>query len=199
MQLLEVTSPIPAPLSRLPELAANLFLSWHRPARALFQDLDPELWEQVGGNPRLMLRCIDQSRLERAARDSIYIERYAQVVDYLDNYVKVEPRGDQLLVAYFCAEYGFHESFPIYSGGLGIRAGDYCKAASDERLNFIAVGLLYRQGYFTQRVDGEGVGRDVTYREFRDFAHSPVWTRQNYAAALHGIDDYLNKGCAGGL
>jgi glycogen phosphorylase len=157
MQLLEVTAPIPEALGRLPELAANLFFSWHRPARALFQDLDPELWEQVDGNPRLMLRCLDHSRLERAAQDTIYLERYTQVVDYLDNYVKAASHADKPLIAYFCAEYGFHESFPNYSGGLGILAGDYCKAASDERQNFIAVGLLYRQGYFTQRVDGEGV------------------------------------------
>jgi starch phosphorylase len=157
MQLLEVTSPIPTALARLSELAGNLFFSWHRPARALFQDLDPELWEQVDCNPRLMLRCLDRSRLERAAHDPIYIERYRQVVDYLDSYVNSPQRAEQPLVAYFCAEYGFHESFPIYSGGLGILAGDYCKAASDERMNFIAVGLLYRQGYFTQRVDGEGV------------------------------------------
>ena len=175
MHLLEVTSPIPAPLSRLPELAANLFFSWHRPARALFQDLDPELWEQVDGNPRLMLRCLDQTRLERAAQDSIYLERYAQVVDYLDNYVKAASRADQPLVAYFCAEYGFHESFPIYSGGLGILAGDYCKAASDERLNFIAVGLLYRQGYFTQHVDGEGVQHaEYADTDARDLPVEPV-------------------------
>ena len=157
MHLLEVTAPIPPALSRLPELAANLFFSWHRPARSLFQELDPELWSQVDGNPRLMLRCLDQARLEGAAADPAYLERYAQVLDYLDHYVKAPPRADQPLIAYFCAEYGFHESFPIYSGGLGILAGDYCKAASDERLNFIAVGLLYRQGYFTQRVDGEGL------------------------------------------
>ena len=156
MQLLEVTSTIPAALERLPQLAANLFFSWHRPARALFQDLDPELWEQVERNPRLMLRCLDQLRLDRAATDPIYVERYRQVVEYLDSYVQAPPRADQPLVAYFCAEYGFHESFPIYSGGLGILAGDYCKAASDERMNFIAVGLMYRQGYFTQHVDGGG-------------------------------------------
>ena len=169
MQILEVTSPIPAALSRLPELAANLFFSWHRPARALFQDLDPELWEQVDCNPRLMLRCLDKTRLDRAASDPIYVERYAQVVAYLDSYVKTPPRAEQPLIAYFCAEYGFHESFPIYSGGLGILAGDYCKAASDERLNFIAVGLLYRQGYFTQHVDGEGVQHaEYTDRDARD-------------------------------
>src|SRR5260221_12336011 len=156
MHLLEVTSPIPAALARLPELAGNLFFSWHRPARALFQDLDPEWWEQFERNPRLMVRCLDQPRLERAANDPEYVERYRQVLDYLDSYVKVPPRADQPLIAYFCAEYGFHESFPIYSGGLGILAGDYCKAASDERLNFIAVGLLYRQGSFTRPVAAAG-------------------------------------------
>src|SRR5260221_5959327 len=169
MHLLEVTSPIPAALARLPELAGNLFFSWHRPARALFQDLDPELWEQVERNPRLMLRCLDQTRLERAAADPVYVERYREVVEYLDGYVKAPQRADQPLVAYFCAEYGFHESFPIYSGGLGILAGDYCKAASDERLNFIAVGLLYRQGYLTQRVDGGGLQHaDYTDTDARD-------------------------------
>ncbi|HLQ12947.1 MAG TPA: alpha-glucan family phosphorylase [Steroidobacteraceae bacterium] len=182
MQLLEVTSPIPAALARLPELAANLFFSWHRPARALFQDLDPELWEQVERNPRLMLRCLDQTRLQRAAGDPEYLERYRQVLDYLDTYVKAPPRADQPLIAYFCAEYGFHESFPIYSGGLGILAGDYCKAASDERMNFIAVGLLYRQGYFTQRVDGEGVQHaDYTETDARDL---PVEVVNNSAGAL---------------
>jgi starch phosphorylase len=182
MQLLEVTSPIPAALARLPELAANLFFSWHRPARALFQDLDPELWEQVERNPRLMLRCLDQTRLERAASDEVFVERYRQVVEYLDGYVKAPPRADQPLIAYFCAEYGFHESFPIYSGGLGILAGDYCKAASDERLNFIAVGLLYRQGYFTQRVDGEGVQHaDYADTDARDL---PVEVVNNAAGEL---------------
>ena len=177
MKILEVTSPIPATLSRLPELAANLFFSWHRPARALFQDLDPELWLQVDCNPRLMLRCLDQTRLDSAASDSIYVERYRQVVDYLDNYVKAPSRDDQPLIAYFCAEYGFHESFPIYSGGLGILAGDYCKAASDERMNFIAVGLLYRQGYFTQHVDGEGVQHaEYADSDARDLPVEPVNT-----------------------
>src|SRR5260221_6151426 len=177
MHLLEVTSPIPAALARLPELAGNLFFSWHRPARALFQDLDPELWEQVERNPRVMVRCLDQARLERAAADPVYVERYREVVEYLDGYVKAPQRADQPLVAYFCAESGFHESFPIYSGGLGILAGDYCKAASDERLNFIAVGLLYRQGYFTQRVDGEGVQHaDYTETDARDLPVETVCT-----------------------
>jgi starch phosphorylase len=175
MQILEVTSAIPEALRRLPELAANLFFSWHRPARALFQDLDPELWEQVERNPRLMLRCLDQTRLDRAAGDPIYIERYRQVVEYLDSYIHTPHRADQPLIAYFCAEYGFHESFPIYSGGLGVLAGDYCKAASDERLNFIAVGLMYRQGYFTQHVDGDGAQlAEYADTDARDLPVEPV-------------------------
>ena len=156
-QLIEIYPVIPASLARLPELASNLFFSWHRPTRALFEDLEPELWQQVGGNLRLMLRCINQENLDRAAADRIYQERYRQVVESFDAYLSAPQRADEPLVAYFCAEYGFHESFPIYSGGLGILAGDHCKAASDERLNFVAVGLLYTQGYFIQSVDSDGV------------------------------------------
>ncbi|MGA3159105.1 MAG: alpha-glucan family phosphorylase [Steroidobacteraceae bacterium] len=154
--LLEVTSVIPPPLARLAELSANLFFSWHRPTRALFEDLDPELWRQVNGNARLMLRCVDQPHFNRVAADAEYLARYRQVLESFDAYMNAPARADEPAVAYFCAEYGFHESFPIYSGGLGVLAGDYCKAASDERLNFVAVGLLYRQGYFTQAVDSEG-------------------------------------------
>src|SRR5471032_1822179 len=156
-QLIEIYPVIPAPLARLPELASNLFFSWHRPTRALFEDLEPELWQQVGGNLLLMLRCINQENLDRAAADRIYLERYRQVVESFDAYLSAPQRADEPLVAYFCAEYGFHESFPIYSGGLVILAGDHCKAASDERLNFIAVGLLYTEGYFIQSVDTDGV------------------------------------------
>jgi glycogen phosphorylase len=74
--LLEVTPVIPTALSRLPELAGNLFFGWHRPTRALFEDLDPELWKQTGGNPRLLLRCVSQSTLDRMAADSVYVARY---------------------------------------------------------------------------------------------------------------------------
>jgi starch phosphorylase len=171
--LLEVTPVIPASLGRLPELASNLFFGWHRPTRALFEDLDPELWKQTNGNPRLMLRCVPQETLDQAARDSTYLSRYALALQTLDEYLAVAPRATHPpLVAYFCAEYGFHESFPIYSGGLGILAGDYCKAASDERAPFVAVGLLYGQGYFTQTVDNDGM-QHAEYRE-RDPRDLPV-------------------------
>jgi glycogen phosphorylase len=171
--LLEVTPVIPESLCRLPELAGNLFFSWHRPIRALFEDLDPELWKQTSGNPRLMLRCVNQEALERCARDAGYLQRYDKALETLDRYVHVRaPAPDESLTAYFCAEYGFHESFPIYSGGLGVLAADYCKAASDEHGSFVAVGLLYEQGYFTQTVDNDGV-QHAEYRE-RDPRDLPV-------------------------
>jgi starch phosphorylase len=159
----EVNPALPAPLSRLAELATNLRFSWHRPTRRLFSSLDPNLWREVGGNPRLFLRCVDQNLLERAAADPAYLENYRKVLSGYDAYHSDTPAlpaegesGRSELIAYFCAEYGFHESFQIYSGGLGVLAGDHCKTASDLGLNFVAVGLLYTQGYFTQTIDKEG-------------------------------------------
>jgi starch phosphorylase len=165
MESIEVQPVIPASLSRLRDLATNLSFSWHRPTRALFEDLQPALWQQSGGNPLLMLRCVDQQVLDAAAADPHYLTRYHDALAVFDSYQAEAPdAASQPLVAYFCAEYGFHESFPIYSGGLGILAGDHCKAASDEGLNFVAVGLLYRQGYFTQAVDADG----VQHPQYRD-------------------------------
>ena len=144
MQLIEISPVIPAAISRLPELAGNLSFSWHRPTRALFEDLDHALWQQTGGNPRLMLRCLDQQVLERASRDDTYLARYHEAVANFDSYQQqAQPRTDEPLVAYFCAEYGFHESFPIYSGGLGIlaksRSQDFARAAQFGQGRHVAV------------------------------------------------------------
>jgi glycogen phosphorylase len=176
MQLIEISPVLPTALARLPELASNLSYSWHRPTRALFEDLDQALWRQTQANPRLMLRCVSQQTLDAAARDPRYLERYAEALANFDRYQSQETaKVGQPLVAYFCAEYGFHESFPNYSGGLGILAGDHCKAASDEQLNFVAVGLLYRQGYFTQSVDSDGT-QHAGYRDAdpRDLPVEPL-------------------------
>ncbi|HXQ31048.1 MAG TPA: alpha-glucan family phosphorylase [Steroidobacteraceae bacterium] len=169
---LEVNPALPHSLGRLAELAANLRFSWHRPTRKLFETLDARLWAGVGGNPRLFLRCIDQPTLNAASVSTGFLDDYHQVLRGFDAYLE-EPRpeapsegleaGD--LIAYFCAEYGFHESFPNYSGGLGILAGDHCKTASDMGLNFVAVGLLYRQGYFIQTLDTDG-NQVPQYRDF---------------------------------
>jgi starch phosphorylase len=174
--LIEISPKIPESLARLPELASNLYFGWHRPTRALFEDLAPDLWRQTGGNPKLLLRCVGQVALDRASADPTYLQRYRDAIAAFDTYLaSSRTREGDPLVAYFCAEYGFHESFPIYSGGLGVLAGDHCKAASDERLNFVAVGLLYGQGYFTQNVDSDGV-QHAMYADHdpRDLPVEPV-------------------------
>jgi starch phosphorylase len=161
---LEVQPVLPASLRRLAELANDLLYSWDRSVRNLFYRLDPQLWETSRHNPKVFLRRVAQQRLQEAAEDRIFMEDYERVLGAFDSYhqppVK-SPCADLIdnkedLIAYFCAEFGFHESFQIYSGGLGILAGDHCKAASDLGIPFVAVGMLYRQGYFTQTIDGQG-------------------------------------------
>jgi starch phosphorylase len=160
--VLETSPRIPRKLIRLEELANNLWYSWDRPTRRLFWRLHPKLWNQVGDNPTKFLRHVDEYRLVEAAEDHAFLTAYNRVLSSYDTYHNEPTRhgnpnlAPDDLIAYFCAEFGFHESFPIYSGGLGILAGDHCKAASDLSLPFVGVGLLYRQGYFTQAIDTEG-------------------------------------------
>jgi glycogen phosphorylase len=161
---LEHAPRIPEPLKRLEELAGNLMYSWERRVRALFWRLDEPLWNACSNNPRIFLRRVAQKKLDDAAVDPDFLQEYHAALAAYDIYMSAAGgprRADDLdpatdLVAYFCAEYGLHESLPIYSGGLGILAGDHCKAASDLRVPLVAVGLLYQQGYFTQQIDGAG-------------------------------------------
>ncbi len=175
----EVNPRLPRRLVRLQELADNLWYSWDRPTRTLFARLHPGLWDAVGHNPKAFLKRVDEERLIEAADDHIFVGNFNRVLSVFDTYMS-EPLGrasetvlpEADLIAYFCAEFGFHESFPIYSGGLGILAGDHCKAASDMRLPFVAVGLLYRQGYFSQRIDNDG-HQIATYTD-SDFDDLPI-------------------------
>jgi len=160
---LEVNPKLPARLARLEELANNLWYSWDRPTRMLFSRLHTGLWNAVGHSPKAFLRRVDEQVLLDAADDPVFLGNFNRVLSAYDTYHNEPLRrnGSEWLrssdlVAYFCAEFGFHESFPIYSGGLGILAGDHCKAASDMRLPFVGVGLLYRKGYFSQTIDTEG-------------------------------------------
>ena len=179
---LEVNPRIPKRLARLEEIAANLWYSWDRPTRALFAKLNPALWDAVGHSPKAMLKRIDEQRLIDAAADPAFLDSLTRVLAAFDAYHAEPPfkqnsggfRPDDL-VAYFCAEFGVHESLPTYSGGLGILAGDHCKAASDFQLPFVAVGLLYRQGYFVQTIDGDGRQRAEYHdSDFDDLPISPV-------------------------
>ena len=177
---LEVRPNIPRRLERLHDLANNLLYSWERQVRGLFYRLDQPLWEACGHNPKLFLRRVSQETLEQAVEDRGFMEDYNRTLSAFDTYLEeaptshiepyLDPKRD--LVAYFCAEFGFHESLPTYSGGLGILAGDHCKAASDLCLPFIGVGLLYRQGYFTQTIDNQG--RQMAHYHPTDFTTLPV-------------------------
>ncbi len=158
---LDVRPQLPQRLQRLDELANDLWYSWNRATRTLFARLNPTLWVAVGHSPKNFLRSIDQKHLERAADDPVFLNAFHRVLSTYDTYHGEPPHGVARLeagdrVAYFCAEFGLHESLPTYSGGLGILAGDHCKTASDMGLPFFAVGLLYRHGYFQQTIDGEG-------------------------------------------
>jgi len=177
---LEVQPRIPKELKRLEDLANNLIYSWDCEIRGVFYRLDKDLWASSGHNPKLFLRRISQTRLEAAAKDSTFIQEFQKAlfafdsylnsadVDSLSPYINVE----QDLVSYFCAEFGLHESLPIYSGGLGILAGDHCKAASDLGVPFVGVGMLYRQGYFLQKIDG--AGKQIVHYHPSNFEELPI-------------------------
>ncbi|MCX7165799.1 MAG: alpha-glucan family phosphorylase [Rhodocyclales bacterium] len=177
---LEVNPAIPPRLARLDEIANNLWYSWDRPTRALFARLGAGLWRAVHHSPKAFLKRIDQKRINEAADDPVFLGTMNRVLSAFDSY-HTEPRLNLPgkpplqaadLIAYFCAEFGFHESLPIYSGGLGILAGDHCKGASDLRLPFVAVGLLYRQGYFRQTIDREG--NQTAHYGDNDFDDMPI-------------------------
>ena len=154
-------------------MANDLMYSWDRSIRSLFHRLDRELWESCGHNPKAFLRRVSQQRLDEAVDDRSYMEDYRRVTSAYDAYREhrgrpeltelFDPKED--LIAYFCLEFGFHESFPIYSGGLGILAGDHCKAASDVGLPFVAIGLLYQMGYFhpDHRWPGSSAGQPYPF------------------------------------
>jgi starch phosphorylase len=182
---------LPEALKRLPELAGNLFYSWDRTVRSLFFRIDQELWRDCGHNPTLFLRHVSEQRLEELSHDRSFIDYYERALNTMDAYLEetrlpshpgiAQLREHQDIVAYFCAEYGLHESVKLYSGGLGVLAGDHCKAASDSGLPFVAVGLLYHQGYFIQEIDARGA--QVCRFEPADFSDLPI-TRLKDA---HGI------------
>lgn len=155
---------LPAPLASLERLAWNYWWSWAADGAGTFRDLDPEIWEECEQNPRQLLAKTSAYRLAEAATDPVYLERVRRLDQSFQSYLAsgtgwtIEDLKitKERPVAYFCAEFGVHNSLPLYSGGLGILAGDHLKSASDLRLPLVAVGLLYRYGYFRQRLRNDG-------------------------------------------
>ena len=173
---------MPARISRLYELAYNLWWSWHPEARALYSELDPALWERTGHGPVRLLSEVEPDVLEKAVSNHEYLARYDDVLAAFDRYMHPQPEETwfsrtypelaESTIAYFSAEFGLHEALPIYSGGLGILSGDHCKEASDLGLPFVGVGFLYPQGYFRQQVSREGI-QEAFYDKLH-FSESPA-------------------------
>jgi starch phosphorylase len=160
---------IPAALAGLETLAYNLRWTWWPEMRRLFRQLDPYLWQRTRHNPVQLLMEIDAGRLEAAAKDAAYVEAVIRAVEDLGRYVEGQDRWypatygptDTARIAYFSAEFAITESIRVFSGGLGVLAGDHLQSASDLRVPLVAVGLLYRDGYFTQEVDAAGRQQEV--------------------------------------
>lgn len=159
-----VNPQLPKRVGELLDIANNLWWSWNSEFLRLFKEIDSDLWETVGKNPVKFLKLVSQDKLEDIAKDEEFLAKYDEVVNHFNSYMQTKetwfsknyPNNANDLIAYFSAEYGIDEIIPIYSGGLGILSGDHLKSASDLGLPFIAVGLLYKNGYFNQKIDGYG-------------------------------------------
>ena len=159
-----VNPQLPKRINRLLEISNNLWWAWNTEFLQLFKMIDEELWIECGKNPVKFLKIVDQRKLEKMSEHFEFLRKYDKMVEDFDAYMdskntwfsKNYPDNKEDLIAYFSAEYGLDEVLPIYSGGLGILSGDHLKSASDLGLPFIAVGLLYKNGYFHQRINADG-------------------------------------------
>ncbi len=174
-----VSPSLPQRLKCLNELSLNLRWSWDHPSIELFRGIDPDLWEEAGHNPRLMLGRIDQRRLSGLANDEAFLAQMDRAAASLEEYMagqgwfpRTHPEAMGLVAAYFSAEFGLTECVPNYAGGLGILAGDHLKSASDLGLPLVGVGLLYQGGYFRQYLNADGWQQE-TY-PINDFHNLPL-------------------------
>lgn len=171
---------LPKRLSRLGELAYNLWWVWNPESQLLFRQIDQALWDELNHNPVAFLKQVDRPRLNAVANDRYYMDRYDQVFSMLDTYMKADgtwfkkqhPRKVNELIAYFSFEFGLHESLPVYAGGLGVLSGDHLKEASDLGLPMVAVGFVYNEGYFRQHITEDGW--QETRNQTLDFYEMPI-------------------------
>ena len=171
-QSVMVTRHLPEELSGLETLCKNLWWCWNDSAKALFKTIDADLWHKSGHNPMVILDKVTLKRYKQLASDGEFLGRLADVMREFDSYMEQKNNRTEPSVGYFCMEYGLDTSLKIYSGGLGILAGDYLKETSDMNVNLVAVGLLYRYGYFTQRLTPQG--NQVAGYDAQDFMKIPA-------------------------
>ena len=175
-----VNPQLPKRINRLSEIANNLWWSWNTDFLKIFKDIDIDLWERVEKNPVKFLKLVSQEKIEQAALNPVFLKQYDKIVNDFDGYMnskntwfaKKYPNNKNNTIAYFSAEYGLDETVPIYSGGLGILSGDHLKSASDLGVPLVAVGLLYKNGYFHQKIDGYGNQHSI-YKDI-DLLNLPI-------------------------
>ncbi|MEO1593281.1 MAG: alpha-glucan family phosphorylase, partial [Cyanobacteria bacterium J06632_22] len=176
-----LSAKLPAPVRRLADFAYNYWWSWTPERVSLFSSIDPGLWQRCNHNPVALLERVSHERLWQIAEDPNYLTRLERLAEQLDDYLSAEGTwanrevpevSGEHPVAYFCIEFGVHESLPIYCGGLGVLAGDYLKSGSDLGLPMVGVGLLYQQGYFHQRLNRSG-WQEADYID-NDIDHLPL-------------------------
>ena len=167
-----VKSRIPAELKKLEEMARNIWWAWNNEATDLFKDLDPVLWKEAGQNPVVLLERLSYEKLEALAADKTILKRMNDVYAKFRAYMDVKPDANRPSVAYFCMEYGLTHVLKIYSGGLGILAGDYMKEASDSNVDMCGVGFLYRYGYFAQSLAMDG--QQIANYDAQNFGSLPI-------------------------
>ena len=167
-----VKSRIPAELKKLEEMSRNIWWAWNNEATDLFKDLDPVLWKEAGQNPVVLLERLSYEKLEALAADETILKRMNDVYAKFRAYMDVKPDANRPSVAYFCMEYGLTHVLKIYSGGLGILAGDYMKEASDSNVDMCGVGFLYRYGYFAQSLAMDG--QQIANYDAQNFGSLPI-------------------------
>lgn len=167
-----VTRHLPEELSGLEVLSKNLWWCWNESAKNLFKSIDIDVWHASGHNPMAVLDTVSLKRFNQLAKDEDFLSRLHSVMNEFNSYMALKSERKAPLTAYFCMEYGLDTSLNIYSGGLGILAGDYLKETSDMNVNLVAIGFLYRYGYFTQVITSQG--DQVAKYDAQDFMRMPV-------------------------
>lgn len=159
-------------LSGLEKLSKNMWWTWNPCAKDLFESISPKLWQQMDRNPIPMLEDISTDKLKKLVKDKNFMKAYQMVMDKFESYMNTKHDNDKDSIAYFSMEFGIDDTLKIYSGGLGILAGDYLKQASDSNVNMVGLGLLYRYGYFKQQISGFGDQIDKYIPQ--KFSHLPL-------------------------
>jgi phosphorylase/glycogen(starch) synthase len=167
-----IKSKLPEGLSKLNDLVQNLWWTWDDEAQELFETIDPDIWLKCEQNPAILFEQVNYSQLEEISNDREFTDKLDRVYERFNLYMSQETRLNKPLIAYFSMEYGIHNSLKIYSGGLGMLAGDYLKEASDQQVNIVGIGLLYRYGYFNQLITTRGE-QQAAY-DFQHFSKLPI-------------------------